>query len=125
MLDVSLYLSVCSGRHLSLELPPEFIVRPIVHELTGVAETAKASLLVILTNVWSVIPTNGCPEMCRSSLRPGGHLGGRPQGAVLLFDELCVVVGAAIDLVLEVDALFPRFVVGDFSILVGLLGTLK
>ena len=96
-----------------------------MHELTGVAETAKPGLLVILTNVRCVIPTNGRPEMGRSSLRPGGHLGGRPEGAVLLLDEFCVVVGAAIDFVLEIDALLSGFIVGDFAILVGLLGTLE
>ena len=119
------YLSVCSCRHFSLELPSELVVGSIVHELTGVAETAKTGLLVILTNVRCVIPTNGRSEMGRSSLRPGGHLCGRPEGAVLLLDELCVVVGAAIDFVLEIDALLSGFVVGDFAILVCLLGTLE
>ena len=118
------YLSVSSSGHFSFELPSKLVIGSIVHELARVAEAAKAGLLEVLTDVRSVIPSDGRSKVSRSSLRAGGDLGGRPVNAVLLLDELCVVVDAAVRLVLEVDALFA-LTVGDLAIGVGLLGALE
>jgi hypothetical protein len=103
-------MSISSCRHFFLQLPAELVVGSVVHELTSVAETAKTGLLVIFTNVRSVIPPDGGAEMRRSALRPCRDLGGRPVDAVFLFDEFCVVVDAAVGLVLEVDGLLALVV---------------
>ena len=95
-----------------------------MHELARVAEAAKPGLLEVLADVRSVIPPDGRSKVRRSSLWAGRDLGGRAVNAVLLLDELCVVVDAAVRFVLEVDALLA-LVVGDLAVGVGLLGPLE
>ena len=95
-----------------------------MHELARVAEAAKAGLLEVLADVRRVIPPDGRSKVSRSSLRAGRDLGGRSVHAVFLLDELCVVVDAAVRLVLEVDA-FLSLAVGNLAVGVGLLRALE
>ena len=118
------HLSVSPSSHFSFQLPPELVIRSVVHELARVAEAAKAGLLEVLADVRRVIPPDGRSKVSRSSLRAGRDLGGRSVHAVFLLDELCVVVDAAVRLVLEVDA-FLSLAVGNLAVGVGLLRALE
>ena len=48
---------------LSIDLPAAFVVATIVEELTVVSETAKARLLVVLADIWLIIPSHSCSNV--------------------------------------------------------------
>ena len=82
---------------LLVHLPAMLVVGPIVHELTSVSEPAVAGLLVVLTQHGLVVPAHSGPHVGRRTDGLDGHP--LADERLLLVDVLCVVVEAAVDLV--------------------------
>ncbi|RNA34622.1 hypothetical protein BpHYR1_028963 [Brachionus plicatilis] len=55
---------------LLLKLPAVFVVRAVVHKFATVAKTTKTSFLVVLADIWLIVPSDR-----------GSEVGGRPNGA--------------------------------------------